>query len=68
MGQKIDVQMPEGMVIGDGWHIVWAAVDPTTGADVANVIVTNANVVATEQSAASDQVPGPFMLVPGPNA
>ena len=71
MAQKIDAPMTLALEIGGGWQIVWAAVDPTTGADVSGVVITNANVVATDVSAGGGTggaVVGPYMLVPGPSA
>lgn len=69
MAEKIDASLPAGIVIGDGWQIVFAAVDPTTGDDVAGVVVSNANVVASDSGGTTglEQPHGPFMLVPGPN-
>ena len=69
MAQKLTGNWPDTLDIGDGWTIEWAAVDPTTGAAVSGVVVTNANVVANDVSpAVSDAQAGPFMLVPGPGA
>lgn len=70
MADKINVAMPESMVIGDGWTVEWAAVDPVSGADISGVTVTNTNVVATDVSPApqTNEQLGPFMLVPGPDA
>lgn len=62
MAQKIEGGMPAGERVGDGWQIVWAAVDPTTGADVSGVVVSNANVVADEVNAASANVGDPILL------
>ena len=69
MAEKIDIAMPEELVIGDGWQIVWAAVD-SAGAAVSGVLITEANVVAADLSAGDtvSDVVGPFMLVPGPGA
>lgn len=69
MAQKIDVALPEDVVIGDGWTVEWDAVDPNTGASVSGVIVSDANVTAADESAGGSSGPlGPFMLVPGPGA
>lgn len=70
MAEKIDAPFVEGLQIGDGWQVVWAAIDPNTGAAIPNVVVSNANVVAADVSAApiSEDTVGPFMLVPGPGA
>lgn len=71
MAQKIDVALPEDVVIGDGWIVEWDAVDPTTGASVSGVIVTEANVTAADASSGGGSGAfdsGPFMLVPGAGA
>jgi hypothetical protein len=71
MAQKINVALPEDVVIGDGWTVEWDAIDPNTGASVAGVIVSDASVTAADLSAgggAGGFDSGPFMLVPGPEA
>lgn len=69
MAQKINVNLPEDVVIGDGWIVEWDAVDPTTGNSVAGVVISQANVTAADKSEATIEAvqPGPFMLLPGPN-
>lgn len=68
MAQKINVNLPEDVVIGDGWTVEWDAVDPTTGASVSGVVISQANVTAADEGAVAAEAPlvGPFMLVPGP--
>jgi hypothetical protein len=70
MAQKIDVALPEDVVIGDGWIVEWDAIDPTTGAAVAGVVISDANVTAPADFASDGGSGdfGPFMLVPGPAA
>jgi len=70
VAQKIDVALPEDIVIGDGWTVEWDAVDPNTGASVSGVIISDANVTAADLSvgASGSFDSGPFMLVPGPGA
>lgn len=71
MAQKINVDMPDDIVIGDGWTLEWDAVDPTTGASVAGVTVSEVNVSADDfvgGEGAGGELVGPFMLVPGPGA
>lgn len=73
MAQKIDVNLPEDVVLGDSWTVEWDAVDPTTGASVPGVKVTLANITAGDQSSGTGTggngfVAGPYMLVPGPGA
>jgi hypothetical protein len=71
VAQKINVALPEDVGIGDGWTVEWDAVDPSTGASVAGVIVSDANVTADDTSSGGGTggfESGPFMLVPGPDA
>lgn len=70
MAKKIDIELPPDLVIGDGWTIEWAAVDPNTGAAVSGVVVSAANVVANDSGGAGGGggSAGPYMLVPGPGA
>jgi hypothetical protein len=71
MAQKLDVVLPRDTIIGDGWTIEWDAVDPTTGASVSGVVVTQANITAEDMSGGGGSgafETGPFMLVPGPGA
>ena len=67
MAQKIDVPLPEDLIIGENWTIIWDAVDPVTGASVAGVKVSNANVVGSSAlpGSTADETLGPFLLVPG---
>lgn len=71
MAQKIDVSLPEEVVIGDGWTVEWDAVDPVTGASVSGVVITEANVTAADLSdggGSDSELVGPFFGVPGPGA
>ena len=69
MPAPLDAGMPPDTVIGDGYTVRFTALDPTTGAVVSGVVVSEANVTGEDLSGgggASDL--GPFMLVPGPGA
>lgn len=61
--------LPQELIIGPNWEIIFDAIDPSTGAPVAGVNVTNANVTATNAISGQTETltVGPFMLVPGPN-
>lgn len=48
MAEKINAPMPRELDLGGGWQVVWAAVDPSTGAAVSGVVISNANVVAED--------------------
>jgi hypothetical protein len=62
--------MPIDPDIDGGWQIVWAALDPTTGAPVSGVTVSGAaiTVVIDPDTSPGDLTSGPFMLVPGPES
>lgn len=71
MSQQIDVSLPADLELSGSWTVEWDAVSPSTGATVAGVVISNANVVGTDTSpptVAGEQPLGPFMLVPGPDA
>ncbi len=61
---------PQELVIGPNWSIVFDAIDPITGASVAGVTVSGANVTATNAKTGLEETltVGPYMLVPGPQA
>lgn len=62
--------MPQLLDLPDGYQVVWAAVDPTTGADIAGVTVSGVSIFGTALGAGivsgGGELVGPFMLVPGP--
>jgi hypothetical protein len=70
-GAVLDAPMPEDLDLPDGYLLTWAAIDPTTGADVAGVVVSNVSIFGTDLrtgTGGGDELVGPFMLVPGPGA
>lgn len=71
MSLPIDAGMPPDLDLPDGYVLTWAAIDPTTGADVSGVAVSNVSIfgtlLPTGTGGTLDQA-GPYMLVPGPNA
>ena len=70
MAQKITASMPEGMDLDNSFTIQWAALDPSSGAAVAGVNVSNVGMLVAQVSpgTADDLAVGPFMIVPGPQA
>jgi len=62
--------MPPDLDLPDGYIVQWAAVDPTTGADVAGVVVSGVSIFGTMlgQGADGSALSGPYMLVAGPGA
>jgi hypothetical protein len=70
MAVPVAVPMPPELDLPDGYQVVFAAVDPTTGNPVTGVVVTNVSLFGTILGTGSGgQLElGPFMLVPGPGA
>jgi hypothetical protein len=63
--------IPQLLDLPDGYTVTWAAIDPTTGADVAGVTVTGVSIFGTILGlgdGSGNGSLGPFMLVPGPAA
>lgn len=70
-GAVLDAPMPEDMDLPDGYILTWAAIDPTTGADVPGAIVSGVSIFGTALGTGTGdggELVGPFMLVPGPGA
>ena len=69
MSEKLTAALARDLVLGDGYIVRFAAVDPTTGADVSGVTITNVNIDADTLGTSTDTIPaGPYLLVGGPNA
>lgn len=70
MAEKYKASMPPGLHLNNDWQLQLIAVDPTTGANVANVTVSGVAIVAEPMGAGAPGAVkvGPFMLVPGPGA
>ena len=71
MPAPVSVSMPPDLDLPDGYQVVFAAVDPTTGAAVGSVVVENVSIFGTilgTGTSVGGTVVGPFMLVPGPGA
>jgi hypothetical protein len=68
VAQPLTVPFPPNLVLTDGWVVKIAAVDPTTGADVSGVEITEAllQVEVIEGAGGAALSSGPFMFVPGP--
>lgn len=70
MAPPVKASMPQLLDLPDGYVIVWEAIDPSTGANVAGVKVGNVSIFGTALGSlgtTGDSV-GPFLLVPGPGA
>lgn len=68
MAKPTQSPFPQELIIGPNWQVVFDAIDPTTGASVGGVNVSDANITATnaETGRQVTLTTGPFMLVPGP--
>lgn len=52
----------------DGYIVQFDAVDPTSGATVAGVVVRDVSIFGTKLDVTAEETFGPFKLVPGPGA
>jgi hypothetical protein len=70
MAIPLKAAMAEDLDLPDGYVLEWVAIDPTTGANVAGVVVTDVSIFGTALGlgATSGLAVGPYMLVPGPEA
>ena len=70
MAKPQQAPLPQELLIGPNWEIVFDSIDPVSGAHVAGVKVSGANVTATNALTGQNETlkVGPYMLVPGPNA
>lgn len=69
MAQKINAGMPDGIDVDETYTIRFAALDPLSGAPVAGVTISLAQIHAASvgQAAGTQLNAGPFIYVPGPN-
>ena len=70
MAKPLTVSFPPELVLTDGWLVTIAAVDATTGADVAGVRITEAliQIEVLEGPGGASLSSGSFIFVPGPAA
>lgn len=70
MAENLAAAMPAELDIGDGWTLRLTAHDPTTGAVVSGVTVTDLRLGVINVGGTSDGqlAVGPYMLVPGTEA
>lgn len=70
MSQPLVAGLPQDLDLSQGCTIRFDAVDPASGATIANVKVSNASIWANSAGADTSGTlnSGPFMLVPGPGA
>lgn len=67
MAQPFDLPLPPNLFLSGGYKIRVTALDPTTGAVVSGVNVSDVT-LQVEQIAGGDLTAGVFMMVPGPGA
>jgi hypothetical protein len=71
MAAALEAAMAVDLNLPDGYVVVWAAIDPTSGADVSGVVVSNVSIFGTALGSglsSGTEIAGPYMLVPGPAA
>ena len=70
MAVPVDAPLAPELDLPDGYRVVFAALNPTTGAAVPGVVVEDVSIFGTILgTAATEQITlGPFMLVPGPGS
>lgn len=54
--------MPDQIVVGDSFVIRFRAVDPTTGADVSGVTVSNVNIDGDDAGSGNVKVGNPILI------
>ena len=54
--------MVQGIVVGDGFILQFRAVDPTTGADVSGVTVSNVNIDGDDAGSGNVVVKNPILV------
>lgn len=71
MSEALTASLPQLLDLPDGYVMEWSAINPTTGADVAGVVVSNVSIFGTALGTGAGgggATIGPYMLVPGPAA
>ena len=70
MSKPVKTGFPDDVRAGGDWTIRFAALDPTTGADVAGVVVSLVNIGGDDFGTGPADGPhfAPFQLVSGPQA
>lgn len=62
MSQKITAGLAEGIVVGDGFIIRFRAIDPSTGADVSGVVVSDVNIDGDDAGSGNVTVKNPILV------
>ncbi len=67
MSLPIKTGLPETLTLTSGYTVRFTATDPTTGALVTGVKVSQVSIFGDTVTPEAIEEFGPFMLVPGPN-
>lgn len=67
MSLPLKTGFPDGLTLSPGYIVRFRATDPTTGADVAGVVVSNVSIFGDTDDPGAFAPTGPFMFVPGPS-
>jgi hypothetical protein len=62
MAQKIKTALPPHLDLGGSWRVEWDAVDPTTGASVAGVKISETSLHVEGSAAALAAVDNPILI------
>lgn len=62
MAEKLTGNMPVNATFGGGYQLVFAAVDPTTGADRTDVVVHDGSIQADDQTIQAAAVENALLL------
>jgi hypothetical protein len=70
MPQPLIAGLPPGLALPAGYQLRVNAIDPTSGANVTGLTVSNFSIFATNLvgTDASELEAGPFLLVPSPDS
>lgn len=63
MAKPVQAPLPQDILIGPNWQVVFDAIDPASGASVAGVTVSDVSLTATNQQTGRDQT---LVLPPNP--
>ncbi len=66
MSLPLKTGLPAGLEVSGDYIIRWRATDPTSGADVSGVVVSNVSVYGTPLTGTEPVKQGPYELIPGP--
>lgn len=66
MSQKLIADLPDNMDLTQSWQIVFAAVDPNTGAAVTGITISNIGMLVDQLTPGGPIAlqSGPFQLIP----